>query len=106
MWIHWRSSVTSANCSIRSWAMGNQSVRVSSRPTKSLKEWGVSRTSGTSVSSRFCRISYLCRKDSHEICSRNYYFLREGRVTRRALGTTLGTRAEAWGPRSEQQEDG
>src|ERR1700692_2100419 len=70
--------------------MGNQSVRVSSRSTKSLKEWGVSRTSGTGVSSRFCRISYLCRKDSHESCSRNYYFLREGRVdttsTRRAGG--------------------
>ena len=55
---------------------------------------------------RFCRISYLCRKDSHESCSRYYYFLREGPVTRRALSTTLGARAEAWGPRSDVRTAG
>src|SRR5437879_13756531 len=87
--------------------MGNQSVRVSSRPTKSLKEWGVSRTTGTGVSSRFCRIllslsNYLCRKDSHDSCSRNYNFLREGRVIRRALGT----RAEACAARSDVRTAG
>src|SRR5580693_6112324 len=53
------------------------------------------------VSSRYCRISFLCRKDSHEGCSRNRYFVLEGRATRRALGTTLGEPPEAWRPMSD-----
>jgi hypothetical protein len=78
-WIHWRSSVASANCRMRSSVTGNQSVTASSRSTQSLKEWGVSRTSGTGVSSRFCRISIISislylslqKKITHESCSRS-----------------------------------
>src|SRR5258707_3929448 len=46
------------------------------------------------------RLLSLSKRFTPEL-QQDHYFLREGRGTRRALGTTLGTRAEAWGPRSD-----
>src|SRR5262245_38910311 len=42
-WIHWWSSVASANCWMRSWVTVNQSVTAISWPRKSLSESGESR---------------------------------------------------------------
>src|SRR4029077_12362338 len=86
--------------------MAKHSLMVSSRPTKSLKGMGCFQDKRhwyllSILPLDFAASLNLCRKDSHESCSRYYYFLREGPVTRRALSTTLGARAEAWGPRSD-----